>query len=107
MRVMNAIKGRSDEVIIEEKSSVAEALNARGSAEAGQAAFQRGVNRKLDEAIAARAPWVKAVLAAYVASVPAGAITVRPEKRMLKRRTVEAFDADGRILSTLEEEIQV
>jgi hypothetical protein len=109
MRVMAAaIKGQqSDEVVIEVDAGVAEALNAADAAEAGRAAFLRGVSRKLDEAIAARAPWIKAALAAYVESVPAGAVTVRPEKRMLKRRTVEAFDADGRILSMLEEEIKV
>ena len=111
MRVMNAIaaiKGQqSGEVVIEVEAGVAEALNAADAAEAGRAAFLRGVSRKLDEAIAARAPWIKAALAAYVESVPAGKVTVRPEKRTLKRRTVEAFDADGRILSTVEEEIRV
>jgi hypothetical protein len=106
-RVAAAIKGLSDEVVIEVEAGVAEALNAPGAPEAGWAAFVRGVNRKLDEAIAARPSWVKAVLAAYVDAIPAGKVTVRPEKRTLKRKTVEAFDADGRILSMLEEEIQV
>jgi hypothetical protein len=117
MRVMAAIKGQSDEVVIEEKASVVEALNVPDAAEAGRPAFLRGVDRKLDEAIASDAwavknepghvSWVKAVLAAYVESIPAGKFTVRPEKRTLKRKTVEEFDADGRILSMLEEEIQV
>jgi hypothetical protein len=117
MRVMAAIKGQSDEVVIEEKASVVEALNVPDAAEAGRPAFLIGVNRKLEEAIAADhwavknkrgyESWVKAVLAAYVESIPAGKFTVRPEKRTLKRKTAEAFDTDGRILSMLEEEIQI
>jgi hypothetical protein len=106
MRVTDAVRGKSDEVVIEVTPTLAEALSGPGAAAAGQAAFQCGVNKKLDEAIAARAPWVKAVLAAYVEVIPPGKITVRPEKRTLKRKTVEAFDAEGRILSMLEEEIR-
>ena len=115
MRVTAALMGRSDDVVIEETANVCEALNAPGSAEAGHAAFLRGFNQKLDEVIAADARAVKngqpsllrAVLAAHVGSIPAGHVTVRPEKRTLKRKTVEEFDADGRILSMLEEEIKV
>jgi hypothetical protein len=117
MRVMAAINGQSDEVVIEEKASVVEALNVPDAAEAGRPAFLRGVDRKLEEAIASDAwavknergyvSWVKAVLAAYVESIPAGKFTVRPEKRTLKRKTVEQFDDDGRIVSMLEEEIHV
>ena len=105
LRVMAAIKGQSDDVVIEEKASVVEALNAPGAAEAGQAAFLRGFNQKLDEVIAADARAVKngqpsllrAVLAAHVGSIPAVQFTVRQEKRTLKRKTVEAFDNEGRI----------
>jgi len=61
----------------------------------------------LDEAIAARAPWIKATLAACINAMPAGKVTVRAEKRMLKRKTVEAFDGEGRILSMLEEDVLV
>jgi hypothetical protein len=107
MRVKAAIAGQSDELIIEVEAAVAEALNDPCAAEAGKPAFLRGVNRTLDAAIAARAPWVKATLAACVEAMPAGNVTVRPEKRTLKRKTVEAFDDEGRILSMLEEEIQV
>ena len=118
MRVLAAMKkGASDEIVIEEKPAVIDALNAPGAEEAGRAAFLRGVNQKLDEVIAVdawalknkreRVSWVKTVLAAHVDSIPAGKVTVRPEKRTLKRKTVESFDDDGRILAMLEEEIQV
>jgi hypothetical protein len=117
MRVMAAIKGQSEDEVIEEKPSVVEALNVPGAAEAGRTAFLRGVDLKLEEVIAADAwavknkrghvSWVKTVLAAYVEAIPAGGVTVRPEKRTLKRKSVEQFDAEGRILSMLEEEIQV
>src|SRR5437868_6779849 len=81
MRVMSAIIGQSDEVIIEEKKDVVESLQAADAAEAGRAAFLRGVDRKLDELIAADAwalknkpghkSWIKSLLTVYVNSIPA------------------------------------
>jgi len=117
MRVKAAIKGNSDEVIVEEKQAVCDALQAPDATEAGRAAFQRGVDRSLDQLIAADAwavknepgyvSFVKSVLGAYVASIPAGKCTVRPERRTLKRKTVESFDAEGRILAMIEEDVEV
>jgi hypothetical protein len=115
MRVTDATKGQPTDEIIEVDANVAKALNAPGAEEAGRPAFLRGFNKKLDEAIAADAlamknkrdyvSWVKTILAAYIQAMPAGAVTVRPEKRKLKRKVVEEFDAEGRILSMLEEEV--
>src|SRR6478736_4012464 len=85
MRVLAGIKGSSDEIVIEERQAVVDALNVPGAEEAGRAAFLRGVNQKLDEVIAAdawalknkreRVSWVKTVLAAHVDSIPAGKVT--------------------------------
>ena len=129
MRVASAIKRRADDVVIEEKAAVIEELATPGAEEAGRAAFLRGVNRKMDEVIAAapslvraaldkipagkvlqpdeKRAWVKAVLAAYVESIPAGWVTVRQEKRTIKVKTVGEFDHEGRILSMFEEDIEV
>jgi hypothetical protein len=115
MRVTAALKRQSGEVLIEEGAAVCEALNAPDATEAGRPAYLRGLNNQLDTVIAADARAVKngqpsllrTLLAAYVESIPAVTFNVRPEKRTLKRKTVEAFDDEGRILSMLEETIQV
>jgi hypothetical protein len=106
------LDGRQNEDIeIEVGANVVEALRQQGAAKAGKVAYYLGVKFAIGHALKVAGKQVdeavKDALVLKASEFPLINVRVSQEKRTVTKKNVTGHDAEGRILSWIEEQVEI